>query len=264
MRKAKFSTFTQIQLQNILWNLLLFLSCPPSRMYETSCTCEILHWTPHVHRLKLWTGSPTPAASWTFFFLPFGTQWFWALYLCMLDPADTYCALFKPEETVYRFLMFLSTYVRKIQHLKKKKITFIYTGQIQNSEGTPAWSREGKKRRKKKETSNNVLVLLTYRTLVCCSVKLTAVECYLFIWIYFYEVCYWSELHIYFVNHECLCYKFVYFNNKCHTKQNRRYKIWIGYFKAFGPLSLEKLIYGTIHIFYWNICLKKKKKILIY
>lgn len=69
---------------------------------------------------------------------------------------------------------------------------------------------------------------------------------------YFYEVCYWSELHIYFVNHECLCYKFVYFNNKCHTKQKRWYKIWIGYFKAFGPLSLEKLIYGTIHVFYWN------------
>lgn len=202
MRKAKFSTFTQIQVQNILWNLLLFLSCPPSRMYETSCTCEILHWTPHVHRLKLWTGSPTPAASWTFFFLPFGTQWFWALYLCMLDPADTYCALFKPEETVYRFLMFLSTYVRKIQHLKKKKLHLFIQVRYKIQRERQHEVERVKKEEKKKETSNNVLVLLTYRTLVCCSVKLTAVECYLFIWIYFYEVCYWSELHIYFVNHE--------------------------------------------------------------
>lgn len=100
--------------------------------------------------------------------------------------------------------------------------------------------------KKKKETSNNVLVLLW--TLVCCSAKPTAVESYLFIWIYFYEVCYWSEFHIYFVNHECLCYKFVYFNNKCHTKQTCWYKTWIRYFKAFGPLSLGKQIYGTIQI----------------
>lgn len=102
---------------------------------------------------------------------------------------------------------------------------------------------------KKNEISNNVLVLLTYLRLVCCSAKLTAVVYYLFIWIYFYEVCYWGELHICFVNHECLCYKFVYFNNKCHTKQKCCYKIWIGYFKAFVPSSLVKLIYGTIHIF---------------
>lgn len=107
-----------------------------------------------------------------------------------------------------------------------------------------------KKKMEKNETSDNVLVLLW--TSVCCSAKPTAVECYLFIWIYFYEVCYWSELHIYFVNHECLRYKFVYFNNKCHTKQTCWYKTWIGYFKAFGPLSLGKQIYGTIHIFYWN------------
>lgn len=261
MRKAKFSTFTQIQLQNILWNLLLFLSCPPSRMYETSCTCEILHWTPHVHRLKLWTGSPTPAASWTFFFFTIWDTMVLSFIPVHVGPCwHILCSVQTRRNCVQVFNVSFNICPKNSTFKKKKKITFIYTGQIQNSEGTPAWSREGKKRRKKKETSNNVLVLLTYRTLVCCSVKLTAVECYLFIWIYFYEVCYWSELHIYFVNHECLCYKFVYFNNKCHTKQKRRYKIWIGYFKAFGPLSLEKLIYGTIHIFYWNICLKKKKK----
>lgn len=86
-------------------------------------------------------------------------------------------------------------------------------------------------------------------TLVCCSAKPTAVECYLFIWRYFNEVCYWSELHIYFVNHECLRYKFVYFNNKCHTKQTCWCKTWVGFFKAFGPSYLWKQIYGTIEIF---------------
>lgn len=33
--------------------------------------------------------------------------------------------------------------------------------------------------------------------------EVTAVVYYLFMNIH--EVCYWSELHIYFVNHECLC-----------------------------------------------------------
>lgn len=122
--------------------------------------------------------------------------------------------------------------------------------EVQTVKKTTTKKRSRKWKKKKNETSDNVLVLLW--TLVCCSALPTAVECYLFIWIYFYEVCYWSELHIYFVNHECLRYKFVYFNNKCHTKQTCWYKTWIGYFKAFGPLSLGKQIYGTIHIFYWN------------
>lgn len=104
-----------------------------------------------------------------------------------------------------------------------------------------------KKKKKKKQTSDMFWFL--FWTLVCCSAKPTAVECYLFIWIYFNEVCYWSELHIYFVNHECLRYKFVYFNNKCHTKQTCWCKTWVGFFKAFGPSYLWKQIYGTIEIF---------------
>ncbi len=176
-------------------------------MYETSCTCEILHRTPHVHCLN--SGLDLPLKLHHGYFLPFWTRWFWALYLRMMDPADTYCALFKPEETVYRFSIF---FYHMSNSLNIWKSPFIYTSQIHNLEGTPAWTEKGKK-----EISNNVLALLIYLRLVCCFLRRTAVECYLFIWIYFYEVCYWSELHIYFVNHECLCYKFVYFNNKCPT-----------------------------------------------
>lgn len=145
---------------------------------------------------KFWTGFPLQLHHW--YFLPFGTQWFWALYLCMLDPAYTYCALFKPEETVYRFFSFLLTCCMSDKFNILRSL-FIYTSQIHNLEGVLAWNREGKK-----EISNNVLVSLTSLRLFCCSIKLTAVEYYLFIWIYFYEVCYWSELHIHFVNHECL------------------------------------------------------------
>lgn len=135
-------------------------------MYETSCTCEILHWTPHVHRLKLWTGSLIPAASWTFFtiwdtmvlsFIPVHVGPCWHI-LCSIQT----------RRNCVQVLIFLSTFVRKIQHLKKK-IQFIYTGQIRSSDGTPAWSREGEKKKRV------VLVLLTYLTLVCCSMKLTAV-----------------------------------------------------------------------------------------
>lgn len=213
-------------------------------MYETSCTCEILHWTPHIHRLKLWTGSLIPAASWTFFY-HLGHNGF-ELYTCACWTLLTHTVLRSNQKKLCTGVNISFNIRPKNSTFKKKKIQFIYTGQIQSSEGTPAWSRGGEKKR-------NVLFWFAYISdfgLLFYEANSSSV---IYSYEYFYEVCYWSELHIYFVNHECLCYKFVYFNNKCHTKQKRWYKIWIGYFKAFGPLSLEKLIYGTIHIFYWNI-----------
>lgn len=72
----------------------------------------------------------------------------------MLDPADTYCALFKPEETVYRFLMFLSTYVRKIQHLKKKKLhLFIQVRYKIQRERQHEVERVKKEKKKKKQAT---------------------------------------------------------------------------------------------------------------
>lgn len=164
---------------------------------------------PHVH-VKFSTELPTYIV-WTLdwitnsscvmdIFLPFGTQWFWALYLCMLDPADTYCAPFKPEETVYRFFFPFSLNITSDKlNIKKNFHLFIKVRYIIQRE------RQHELARGKNVISNNVLILLTYLRLVCCSMKLTAVVYYLFIWIYFNKVCYWSELHIYFVNHECLC-----------------------------------------------------------
>lgn len=58
-------------------------------MYKSSCTCEILHRTPLIHRVDFGPDRFPIVDT----FLPFGTKWFWALYLCMLDPADTYRAL---------------------------------------------------------------------------------------------------------------------------------------------------------------------------
>lgn len=97
-----FSLFTQLQPSNIFKNLFpLFRPLSPSQdvwnlMYmwnsplnSPRTSSKTLDWIP-------------VSSCIVDIFLPFGTQWFWALYLCMLDPADTYCAPFKPEETVYR------------------------------------------------------------------------------------------------------------------------------------------------------------------
>lgn len=105
------------------WNSLIsFLF--PLRMYETSCTCEILHRTPHVHCLN--SGLDYHSSCVMDIFLPFGTQWFWALYLCMLDPADTYCAPFEPEETVQVYSPFSFNIISdKLNIWRKKKNLFI-------------------------------------------------------------------------------------------------------------------------------------------
>lgn len=123
---------------------MLFSFLFPLRMYETSCTCEILHRTPHVHRLN--SGLDYHSSCVMDIFLPFGTQWFWALYLCMLDPADTYCAPFEPEETVCRFFSpFSFNIISDKWNIWRKKKTFIYKSQTHNPEGTSAWTSKGKK-----------------------------------------------------------------------------------------------------------------------
>lgn len=122
-------------------------------MYETSCTCEILHRTPHVHCLKPWTGSRPWLIIFYFcfnlplFFKPFGTQWFWALWLCMLDPAVTYCAPFEPEETVYSFLMF--PFGQRPEKFLKARL-FIQV-RHKTLRGATAWSTDGQKKEEEEE-----------------------------------------------------------------------------------------------------------------
>lgn len=140
--------------------------CPPLRMYETSCTCEILHWTPHVHRLKLWIGSLFPAASWTFFY-HLGHNGF-ELYTCACWTLLTHTVLRSNQKK-------LCTGVNISFNIRPKNSTFLkefhlfilvrYKVQMEQQH-------EVERVKKKKRV---VLVLLTYLTLVCCSMKLTAV-----------------------------------------------------------------------------------------
>lgn len=58
--------------------------------------------------------------------------------MCMLDPAVTYCAPFKPEETVYSFLMFwvvffFLTHVQKYDNFRQGALNC--TGGTRNSQG---------------------------------------------------------------------------------------------------------------------------------
>lgn len=146
-------------------------------MYETSCTCEILHRAPHVHRVNFGLDDHSSCIN-TFFYLYFCLSFFSVhhlghngfelyTYLCMLDSADTYCTL-KPEETVYRlffgfFYISFNIMSDNMKHLKH----YIYSSQTQ-SRGCGSMDQRGRKCNQP-QCFNFAYIL--YLRLICCSKK---------------------------------------------------------------------------------------------
>lgn len=88
----------------LFWSLL--------RMYESSCTRETLHRTPHIHRLNAGPHHCSRCIM-DLYFYPVGHKGF-ELYTCACWTRLTDCALFWPEQTVHRFSLFCQHFLDKL------------------------------------------------------------------------------------------------------------------------------------------------------
>lgn len=113
------------------------LSCLPDRMYKSSCTCEILHRTPLVRRVAFGLDNRSIVdALLRFYHLePNGFE----LYTCAC------WTLLIPTVLCWnQNKLCTGSKVTIAYNMSGKKNTLlIYTGQMRNLEGTPAWNGQG-------------------------------------------------------------------------------------------------------------------------